>query len=129
MEDVKVKISILWIFKALASLTFTIIMFMEEGVLAGIMAGELLGMQIGPEILLLGTIESWVPLVMAVLSINLEYRANRWANIIAGIVFTALGLISLIDAFSAHGILMWVSAAVATALIAWLALKWPEQKV
>ncbi|MDH5495709.1 MAG: hypothetical protein OEY24_08440 [Candidatus Bathyarchaeota archaeon] len=61
MEDVKIKIAGLWIFKALASLTFTIIMFMEEGVLEGIMAGEVLGMEIGPEILLVGAIEAWAP--------------------------------------------------------------------
>ncbi|MHA2316078.1 MAG: hypothetical protein ACXACF_12555 [Candidatus Hermodarchaeia archaeon] len=37
-------------------------------------------------------------------------------------------LISLIDALTAHGILMWVSGAVATALIVWYAWKWPKQE-
>jgi len=45
----KMKISVLWLFKALAALAFSIMMLMEEGVLEGIMAGEILGMQIGPE--------------------------------------------------------------------------------
>jgi len=128
MEDVKIKIAGLWIFKALASLTFTIIMFMEEGVLEGIMAGEVLGMEIGPEILLVGAIEAWAPLVMIVVSLTLKYKANRWTNIIAGIVFTALSLMSMADALNAHGILLWVSQAVATALIVWLAWKWPKQE-
>jgi len=82
MEDVKIKIAGLWIFKALASLTFTIIMLMEEGVLEGIMAGEVLGMEIGPETLLVGAIEAWAPLVMIVVSLTLKYKANRWTNII-----------------------------------------------
>ena len=128
MEDVRIKISVLWIFKALASLTFSIVMLMEEGVLEGIMAGEFLGMEIGPEILLIGTIEAWVPLVMVVLSLTLKNKANRWTNIIVGIVYTALSLISMIDALTAHGILMWVSQAVATALIVWYAWKWPKQE-
>ena len=107
----KMKISVLWIFKDLAALAFLIMMLMEEGVLEGIMAGEMLGMQIGPEVLLVGAIESWVPLVMAFLSLTLKDSINRWANIIVGIVYTALSLISLIDALTAHGILMWVSGA------------------
>ena len=129
MEDVKIKIAGLWVFKALASLTFTIMMLMEEGVLEEIMAGEILGMQIGPEILLIGAIEAWVPLVMIVLSLTLKNKANRWANIIVGIVFTVLSLMSMADALTAHGILLWVSQAVATALIVWYAWKWPKQEV
>ena len=127
MEDVKIKIAGLWVFKALASLTFTIMMLMEEGVLEEIMAGEILGMQIGPEILLIGAIEAWVPLVMIVLSLTLKNKANRWANIIVGIVFTVLSLMSMADALTAHGILLWVSQAVATALIVWYAWKWPKE--
>ena len=126
MEDVKIKISALWIFKSFASIVCAFMMFIEEGVLEGIMEGEFLGMEIGPEILLAGTIESWIPMVMIVLSLTLKKKANRWINVIAGIVFTVLSLISLVDALTAHGILMWVSAAVATVLIVWYAWKWQE---
>ena len=128
MEDVKIKIAGLWIFKALASLTFSIIWFLEEGVLEGIMEGEFLGMEIGPELMLVGAIEAWAPLVMIVVSLTLKYKANRWTNIIAGIVFTVLSLMSMADALNAHGILLWVSQAVATLLIVWLAWKWPKQE-
>ena len=128
MEDVKITIAGLWIFKALASLTFTILWFLEEGVIEGIMAGEFLGMEIGPELMLIGTIEAWVPLVLIVLSLTLKHTANRWTNIIAGIVFTALSLISMADALTAHGILIWGSQAVATALIVWYAWKWAKQE-
>jgi hypothetical protein len=124
IEDVKIKISALWIFKTFASITYAFMMFMEEGVIEGIIAGEFLGMQIGPEILLAGAIESWIPMVMFVLSLTLKKKANRWTNMIVGIVFTLLSLISLVDALTAHGILMWVSAAVASALVVWYAWKW-----
>jgi len=106
----------------LAALTTSILMLMEPGVLEGIMEGEVLGMQIGPEILLIAAIERLVPLAMAFLSLTLKGSINRWANIIVGIVYTALSLISLIGA-SAQMILMWFSAAVATALIVWYAWK------
>ena len=123
MEDWKIKISVLWLFKALATLTFTLLMLTEPGVLQGIMAGEILGMKIGPEILLVGAIESLVPLVMSFLALTLRDSINRWANIILGVIYTALNIISLTESPSAHGILMWVSAVVATALIVWYAWK------
>jgi len=122
LEDWKIKISVLWIIMTLAALGMTILHLMEPGVLEGIMAGEVLGMQITPEILLIAAIERLVPLVMAFLSLTLKDSINRWANIIVGIVYTALNLISMIGA-SAQGILMWASAAVATVLIVWYAWK------
>ena len=128
MEDVKIKISALWIFKSFSSIVYAFMLFMEEGVIEEIIAGEFLGMEIGPEILLLGTIESWIPMVMIVLSLTLKKKANRWINIIVGIVFTAFGLISIVDSLTAHGVLMWGSAAVATALIVWYAWKWPKRE-
>jgi len=130
VEDWKIKISVLWLFKALASLTTGILMLMEPGVLEGIIAGEVLGMQITPEILLIVAIESLVPLVMAFLSLTLKNSINRWANIILAIVFTIFGLAKLGDlaqlstwGLTAWGILMPVSEAVATALIVWYAWK------
>jgi len=135
LEDWKIKISVLWLFKDLAALVTGILMLMEPGVLEGIIAGEILGMQIGPEILLIVAIELLVPLVMAFLSLTLKDSTNRWANIILGIVFTVLGLAKLGDlaqlsewGLSAWGILMPVSEAVATALIVWYAWK-SKQKV
>jgi hypothetical protein len=124
MEDVKIKISALWIFRTFSSIIYAFMMLMEEGIIEEIIAREFLGMKIGPEILLAGAIESWIPMVMIVLSLTLKKKANRWLNIIVGIVFTVLSLISIVDALTAHGILMWVSAAVATALIFWYAWKW-----
>ena len=126
-EDVKLKMSALWIFKSFSSIVYAFMMFMEEGVIEDVIAGEFLGMEIGPEILLVGTIESWIPMVMIVLSLTLNKKANRWINIIAGIVFTAFSLISLVDALTAHGILMWVSAAIATLVVVWYAWKWEEE--
>jgi len=122
LEDWKIKISLLWLFVTLAALTTSLLMLMEPGVLEGVMAGEILGMKIGSEILLIAAIERLVPLVMAFLTLTLKDSINRWANIIVGIVYTALNIMSLIGG-SAQMILMWVSAAVATALIVWYAWK------
>jgi len=70
---------------------------------------------------------------MAVVSLTLKDSINRWANIIFGIVFTVLSILSLFEALAldlsifAYGLLMDVSMIVATALIVWYAYKWPKQ--
>jgi len=103
-----------------------ILMLMEPGVIAQIMTGEIEGMKIGPEILLLFAIILLVPLVMAFLSLTLKNSTNRWANIILGIVFAGLELLELVELLahpSAHLILMTLSKVVAPALIVWYAWK------
>ena len=116
----------LWLFTEAALLTLLIVGLMEPGILEQVMAGEVLGMKIGPELLLILTIELLVPLVMAFLSLTLKDSINRWANIILGIVFVGLELLSLVEELanpSAHSILLWLSIVVALALIVWYAWK------
>jgi len=88
--------------------------------------GEIEGMKITPEFLLVFAIILLVPLVMAFLSLTLKDSINRWANIILGIVWIGLGLTDLptyVAEPSAYAILMWLSGLVATALIVWYAWK------
>ena len=95
------------------------------------MEGEIDGMKIGPEILLVFAILLLVPLVMAFLSLTLKDSTNRWANIILGIVFAGLELLALIETLaapSAHATLLTVSKIVVAASIAWYAYKWPKQE-
>jgi len=132
MEDVKIKISVLWLFSTVASLAVVTLVFMEPGVIAQIEKGEIYGEKIGPELLLVMAILYYlVPLVMAFLSLTLKDSINRWANIIAGIVFTVLAVLDLIgaleSAMAAYGILIDISRVVAPALIVWYAWKWPKK--
>jgi hypothetical protein len=122
MEDWKIKISVLWMYVTFAALLTTLLYLMEPDVLEGIMAGEILGMQIAPEVLLIAAIERLGPMIMAFLALILPDSPNRWVNIILGIVYTALSIISVIGS-SLQMMLMWSSAAVATVLIVWYAWK------
>jgi len=87
--------------------------------------GEIEGMKVGPEILLLLAILLLVPLIMTFLSLTLKDSINRWANIIVGIVWTVLGLTDLPTYLGkpAYATLMWLSTVVATALVVWYAWK------
>ncbi len=129
MEDWKIKISVLWLFSAVAFLAHQILALMEPGVIAQIMAGEVEGMKIGPELILLFAILFLVPLIMAFLSLTLKDSINRWANIIVGAVFAILfiGVIVTVAKLSGE-ILMTLSTVVALVLIVWYAWK-SKQKV
>ena len=126
MEDWRIKISVLWLFASIAFLAHQILVLMEPGIIAQLMAGEAEGQKIGPELILFFAILMLVPMVMAFLSLTLKDSISRWVNIIVGVVFAVLWLIGVVDAVqSAYwgGALMTLSAVVASALIVWYAWK------
>lgn len=80
MKDMKVRLSTLWI--------FVVLNFIYADVIA-LMAGlDLASLHLTPEFLLLIAIYLEIPIAMFLLSQVLKYRANRWANIIAGTITT-----------------------------------------
>ena len=129
MEDWKIKISVLWLFSAVAFLAHQILALLEPGVIEQIISGEMEGMKIGTELILLFAILFLVPLIMAFLSLTLKDSINRWANIIVGAFFAVLfiGVIASVAKLSGET-LMTFSTVVALALIVWYAWK-SKQKV
>jgi len=129
LEDWKIKISVLWLIYGGASFASSIVGIFEQGVIAQVMEGEVEGMTIGPELLLIFAIMLLYPLVMAFLSLTLKDSINRWTNIIVGIVSAVLGLFGPIDylakqsAYSAYVTLIGIVGFVAAALIVWYAWK------
>ena len=126
LGDWKIKITVLWLFAAVAFLAHQILVLMEPGIIAQLMAGEAEGQKIGPELILSFAILMLVPMVMAFLSLTMKDSMNRWVNIIVGAVFAALWFIGVVDAaLSAYwgGALMTLSAVVTSALIVWYAWK------
>ena len=125
----KTRISVLWIWMAVAMSAHSLLFLFETGAIEKVISGE---MAMGPGMLLLSSLFWLVPLVMAFLSLNLKDLANRWANMILGIVFTVFNVFHLIEHLaepSVHQILIIGSTVVATALIFWYALRWPKQEV
>jgi hypothetical protein len=129
LEDWKIKIVALWFFYAMAMLAVMTLMFYGPGIIDEIRSGTLVGEALTGEHLLMSAVFLLVPLVMAVLSLTLKDSINRWANIIVGIVFTILSIVSLILAFTldlsiyAFGLLLDISMVVAPILIVWIAWK------
>ena len=130
MEDVKIKLSVLWLFGEVTLLTFLVLEFMEQGVMQGIIAGDMKGLPLGPETLLFYAVSLLIPLVMAFLSLTLKDSVNRWANIILGVVFAGLYLSDLIAHLAdpyAYAILMGIASVVAQLLVVWYAWKWKPE--
>ncbi len=126
MEDWKIKIAALWFFNAVGFTAVVLLSLVMPGGIEQIIAGEIEGMAINDALLISIAIFWLVPLTMAFLSLILENSANRWANIILGIVWVAFGIIDLGDTLSRGWLtiaLVAGSKTVAAALIVWYAWK------
>jgi len=126
----KMRFSVLWLLWLVTDLSTGMLLLMEPDVIDEIRAGELLGMEIGPEMLLLGAVIYLIPLLMVILSLSLKGSTNRWTNLILGAVYVFLGLGEIIEylvaPLAAHRILMSLVKIAFSALIVWYAWKWKE---
>ena len=109
----RIKLAVLWLFWILAFLVHMFLGLFEKGVIEKIIAGEFAGIQITSDSMLFFAIFMLVPLVMAPMSLILKDKANRWANVVVGLVYTGLCVfdsigtaVSDISALSTYNILI-----------------------
>ena len=129
LEDLKIKLAVFWLFIAVTMLANTILYFVVPGVIDEIRAGEIVGMQAGAELILgMAIAYFWVPLVMAVVTLTLKEKTNRWANIIFGAFYAVFILFELTMNVTTvaypYAILIDVSVFAVATLIVWNAWKW-----
>ena len=123
-KERKVILSTLWIFATLNYIYCDVVAVMDPVKHAPfqLTQGFLLGASILVEI----------PIAMVLLSRALGYGANRWANIVAGIVMTIVQIMSLFVAVPAMYYVFFSLVEISTtALIVWYAWTWshPESGV
>ena len=126
MMGMKVKLSTAWIFVMFNMAFADILSFMYPGFLKEIMAGNAGGVQVTPEFLLIAAICLEIPIVMICVSRMMKYRANRWANIIAGII-TIVFVIRGGSTFP-HYIFFATLEVLCLAFIIWNAWRWPRSE-
>ena len=134
MEDVKInvkiKLSALWVSAMFCYLYADVKAFYMPGFIGEIIAGEVAGFQITQAFLLGSAIIMVIPAVMVFLSLILKAKTNRWVNIISGIVYTGVILMTmLMPGDWAYYYVFAIVEVVLTSLIVWYALKWPKQDV
>jgi hypothetical protein len=125
----KSKLAGLWVALMFFYLYRDVLGFMEPGHVEDLLAGELAGVRMTQALLLGSAVLMAIPSIMIFLSLALRAQANRWANIILGIVHIAIlggtffvGEISTLYAFYA------IVEFLLIALIVWHAWKWPKLK-
>jgi hypothetical protein len=126
LEDWKIKIAVLWLVFAVASIWIPLIEHYIPGFVEEAVA------QVTPESVLMLVIIAMIIPVMALLSLTLKDSINRWLNIIVGIVFAVLMPIGVVGggfpiAYVPSLALISIVEFVAAILIVWTAWKSKQQ--
>ena len=125
--DTRILLILLWVFYSLSFMYADTLSKLEPGVLEGIMSGHVADgtVKITAGFLLGTAIMFEIPFLMIVLSWVLKYRANRWANIIAGTLFVVVQIGSLFLGKPSPAYIFYSTIEIAgLLLIVWIAWKW-----
>jgi hypothetical protein len=126
--DMTVKLSTLWITASLSYLYCDLISLMDPELLRQYLTGTVNGIAFTPGFLLGVAILISIPITMVLLSRVLNYRANRWANIAAASVMTAVQTASLFVGWPApYYLYLSIIEITCTVLIVGYAWKWREE--
>jgi hypothetical protein len=121
--DMKTKLSALWTFVLINMIFADIFSFMNPGFVRQMAAGDVVdGTRITPAFLLVAAMLTEISMAMVVLPRLLNYRANRWANILGGL-FTVLWVIAGGSATPTYIFISSVEV-ICSAWIIWLAWQW-----
>lgn len=131
MQDRKAKLAILWVFAMFNYLYCDLMSLMDPPVLKQYLAGNVGGIEFNAGFLLGAAILMEIPISMILLSRVLNYRANRWANILAAAIMTVVqvGTQFFGSAPSVYYIFFSIFEIACTAFIVWYAWTWRETKV
>lgn len=129
LEDVRIILSALWVARMLTGFVGDVLKFYEPGITAQILAGEVNGLPLTEEFLLVAAITFILPVFMVYLALALPHKPNRWANIILALIFFALNLFGELPNYEyAYRTFLVIVEMVFLALIVWYAWKWPRQE-
>jgi len=129
MEDIRVRLSLLWLFATL-NYIYADVFFCVD--VLGSKTGKISVMHFSPGAWVGIAILMEIPIAMILLSRILKPRANRWANIVAGIIETAAVLLTSfilpalkLTGTSSYYMFFGAMEVACTALIVWYAWRWP----
>ena len=130
MEDVRLILLALWVAVDFCLVFAAVLGNYKPGHLKGMISGEVDGIQTTQKVLVGNAIMMVIPSVMVFLSLTLPYPIIRWANIILGIFFIGVVLMTLAYYFT-HNIHTWayyyvfvITEIVFYGLIVWYAWMW-----
>lgn len=124
---VRLVISALWVATMLCYVYGDIFNLFRPGRLEALMAGRT---PVGPTtqaVLLAFAISMAIPSAMVFLTLVLRPQMNRWMNIVLGVLYTLIMLITMVGQWTFYVFLGLVEITL-TALIVWYAWTWPKQE-
>lgn len=121
----KVILSTLWIFVTLNYLYCDVIGLMDAALLKQYLTGTVDGLELDQNFLLAGAVLMEIPIAMVLLSRILNYRANRWANIIAASIKTVAMIMTMfVGTPTAYYLFFGIIEIATTTFIVWYAWQW-----
>jgi hypothetical protein len=124
--DMKVNLSTLWIFAVLNYLYCDVFTLTDPVKLKELVTGAGF-IQMTQGFLLGASVLMEIPIAMILLSRVLKYKANRWANIVAGTIMTVVQISTLfVGTPTIYYIFFSIIEITCTSLIVWYAWKWPK---
>jgi len=120
MEEVQIKLSALWVTLMLTYLLGDVLRIFS----GDFEAGEIGAMQVTQGMYLGLALLMVIPVIMVFLSLTLNHKANRRANIIVAIFFFVFNLIGLPTYPSAYDKFLIVVGLAFNVLTVWYAWKW-----
>jgi len=126
IDDMKAKLSTLWIFVLFNYLYCDVMALMDTELLKQYITGNIGGIQITQGFLLGAAILMEIPISMVLLSRVLKYRANRFANITAGAIMTLVQVSTLFIGSppTSYYIFFSIIEIATTVFIIWYAWMW-----
>jgi hypothetical protein len=125
MKDMKVRLQTLWIFVMFNYLYADVLGLHDPSVLKEIITGQVGALEINQGFLLGAAILMETAIAMVLLSRILKHGANRWANMIVGLIHTAAVLASMfVGTPSLYYMFFGTIEIVCTSLIVWYAWHW-----
>ena len=126
--NVKIKLAALWVTLLLIYIYVDIFGFYKPGIIEDILSGKVWQFEITQAWALGALILMMIPSLMVFLSVTLKASVNRWTNIIVGILYIVVGIVTTIGETWAFYIVGHVVGIVLLLIIIWTAWKWPKQE-
>ena len=129
VNDRKVFLSTLWIYLSVNYIYCDHLVIMETEMLKGLLTGYIGNIHVTQGFLMAAALLMQIPFMMIVLSRILNHKANRLANIIAGIlmIIVQLGTMGIGSPPSWVYIFYSVIEIVCNLIIVWIAWKWTSR--
>jgi hypothetical protein len=128
--DVKLKLAALWTSFMFLYVYVDLLGFFKPGTIEDILVGKVFTFQITPLFIIVALVSVSIPALMIALSLLLPAKANRWTNIVLGILFIPYSLFNLAGAAGwPHYYFGAAVEVLLLALVLWYAWKWPRTQV